>query len=114
MTEKHVPLEHYTRTLDDLVTETKPILKGLILMTPYYIEPNRSEPVRTMMDEYGAVVRQIAEKHQAILVDPQAVFDALLIQTHSSAFAWDRVHANQAGHMALARAFLQSVEYEWE
>ena len=32
----------------------------------------------------------------------------------TSAFAWDRVHSNQAGHMALARAFLQSVGYEWE
>jgi lysophospholipase L1-like esterase len=114
MAEKHVPLEHYTQTLDALVTKTKPLCKGLILMTPYYIEPNRSEPVRTMMDTYGIAVRQIAEKQQAIFVDTQAVFDALLTQTHSSAFAWDRVHSNQAGHMALARAFLQSVEYEWE
>lgn len=114
MAEKHVSLEHYAQTLDELVTETKPLCKGVILMTPYYIEPNRSEPARAMMDEYGAAVRQIAEKHRAILVDTQAVFEVLLTQTHSSALAADRVHPSQAGHMALARAFLQSVGYEWE
>lgn len=114
LAEKQVSLEHYAQTLDKLVTETKPLCKGLILMTPYYAEPNRSEPVRARMDTYGAAVRQIAKKHQTILVDTQAAFDVLLTQAHSSAYALDRVHPNQAGHMVLARAFLQSVEYEWE
>ena len=112
--EKHIPLEVYTRTLDELVTETKPTLKGVILISPYYVEPNRAEPVRAMMDEYGAAMRQIAEKHQAVFVDTQAAFDALLPQTHSSALALDRVHLTQAGHMILARAFLNAIGYEWE
>ena len=112
--EKYVPLDKYMQTLDELVTTTKPMLKGVILMTPYYIEPNRAEPVRAMMDEYGAAVRQVAEKHQAVFVDTQAAFDEVLTQTHSSALAWDRVHPNHAGHMILARAFLQAVGFEWE
>ena len=63
-TEKHIPLDEYSQTLDELVTQTKPALKGLILMTPYYIEPNREEPVRAMMDKYRAAMRRIAETHQ--------------------------------------------------
>jgi hypothetical protein len=31
-----------------------------VLMTPYYIEPNRADPMRAMMDRYGEVVRQLA------------------------------------------------------
>lgn len=112
--EKPVPLDLYTQTLDRLVAETKPILKGVILITPYYIEPDRSEPVRAMMDEYGAAVREVAKKHQAVLVDTQAAFDELLPGIHSSALATDRVHPTQAGHMVIARAFLQAVGYAWE
>jgi lysophospholipase L1-like esterase len=109
-----VPLDEYARTLEDLVRVTRPMLKGLVLMTPYFIEPNRAEPMRARMDEYGAAVRQIAGQYQALLVDTQAAFDTLLAHLHPMNLAFDRVHPNRAGHMALARAFLQAVGYEWE
>jgi lysophospholipase L1-like esterase len=41
--EGQVSLEEYTRTLETLVRTTRPTLKGLILMTPYLIEPNRED-----------------------------------------------------------------------
>ncbi|NIP26811.1 MAG: GDSL family lipase, partial [Phycisphaerae bacterium] len=34
--EDHVPVDEYRQTLEELVLQTRPILKGLILMTPYY------------------------------------------------------------------------------
>ena len=49
--EAHVGLEEYTQTLENLIQTTRPQLKGLVLMTPYFIEPNRSDPMRTRMDE---------------------------------------------------------------
>lgn len=112
--EWHVSLDEYTQTLDELLRVTRPSLNGLILMTPYFIEPNRSEPMRTMMDQYGAAVRQLAEKYQALFVDTQAAFDAALTDLHPMALAWDRVHPTNAGHMILARAFLKAIEYEWQ
>ena len=114
ITEKPVPLDKYMETLDELVTTTKPMLNGVILVSPFYIEPDRTEPVRAMMDEYGAAVRQVAEKHQAVFVDAQAAFDEVLPQTHSSAYALDRVHPTQGGHMILARAFVRALGYSWE
>jgi lysophospholipase L1-like esterase len=110
--EWHVPLDEYTQTLDELLRATRPSLKGLILMTPYFMEPNRAEPMREMMDQYGEAVRQLAEKHQAILVNTQAAFDAVLTELHPMALAWDRVHPIRTGHMVLARAFLKTVGYE--
>ena len=112
--EKQIPINQYTQTLDELITITKPVLKGVILIAPYYIEPDRKEPVRVMMDKYGSAMRQVAEKHQAVFVDTQAAFDEVLPQAHSSFFALDRVHPTQAGHMILARAFLQAIGWEWE
>ena len=82
-------------------------------MTPYVIEPSRSDPMRARMDEYGAIVKQVASEHDAILVDTQAAFDAVLKHRHPMAIAWDRVHPATAGHMVLARAFLNGIGFEW-
>lgn len=112
-TEWHVSLDEYQRTLETLVATTRPSVKGLILLTPYVLEPNRADPMRRMMDDYGAVVQQLATKHDAIYVDTQAAFDAVLVHLHPMALAWDRIHPTLTGHMVLARAFLQALGYEW-
>ncbi|MGH6796402.1 MAG: SGNH/GDSL hydrolase family protein [Methylocella sp.] len=112
-TEWHVPLNEYASILEQLVRTTRPQLKGLVLMTPYFIEPNRAEPMRAMVDRYGEVVRQLAGQYQAILVDTQAAFECVLTEVHPVALASDRMHPNLAGHMILALAFLKALEYAW-
>lgn len=107
--EQHVKLPEYERTLDELVRTTIPGLKGLVLMTPYVIEPSRRDPMRALMDRYGAAVKKIALRHGAIFVDTQAAFEAVLKHMHPMALAWDRIHPGLAGHMVLARAFLGAI-----
>ena len=46
-------------------------------------------------------------------VDTQAAFDNILTELHPMALAADRVHPNLTGHMLLARAFLNAVDYTW-
>ena len=46
--------------------------------------------------------------------DTQKVFDDLLKTAHSSAYALDRVHPNGIGHMAIAKAFLDAIGFEWK
>lgn len=112
-TEIHVLPKVYAATLDQLVRQTKPKVAGLVLMTPFYIEPNPADAMRERMDEYGELVRQVATKHKVRFVDTQAAFNRLLVHSHSAAIAWDRVHPNHVGHQALARAFLESVGFEY-
>ena len=112
--EAGVLLEEYEATLRELVIEVRPKLTGLVLMTPFYIEPNVTDRMRARMDEYGAAVRRTAEEHDAVFVDTQAAFAPVLAQYHSSSIAWDRVHPNHIGHMILARAFLKAVGFAWE
>lgn len=109
--EEHISLDEYAQTLETLIRTTQPQLSGLVLMTPYFIEPNRADPMRAMMDKYGAVVRELAERYQAVLVDTQAAFDSVLAELHPMALAGDRIHPNLTGHMILARAFLKVMEY---
>jgi lysophospholipase L1-like esterase len=109
--EWHVNLDEYERTLEELVRLTSPVLKGLVLMTPYFIEPNQADVMRVTMDRYGEVVRVLSQKYRSYFVDTQAAFDETLKHFHPMALAWDRVHPNRTGHMILARAFLKAVGY---
>lgn len=111
--ENHVKLSEYSETLEELVRQTRPHLKGLVLMTPFFIEPNRSDAMRAQMDRYGAAVRELAAKYDAIFVDVQAAFDEVLRHYHPGTLAWDRVHPTQAGHMTIARAFLKALDFSW-
>lgn len=108
-TELHVYPDEYEATLDELVRRTAPEVKGIVLMTPFYIEPNLRDPMRAMMDRYGQIVRRTAERHGTLFVDTQEAFDRILGHLYPAALAWDRVHPNPVGHYALARAFLQAI-----
>jgi lysophospholipase L1-like esterase len=109
-TEIHVSPETYATTLDELVRTTLPHVKGLILLAPFYLEPHRGDAMRARMDEYGGLMRQVAERHGVRFIDTQAAFDAVLQHMHPNAIAWDRVHPNIVGHAVIARAFLQAIE----
>lgn len=108
-TELHVSPEVYEKTLDELAATTRPKVKGLILMSPFYIEPNRADAMRARMDQYGAIMKKIAAKNDALFIDTQAAFDEVLQHMHANAIAWDRVHPNIIGHSILARAFLKAI-----
>lgn len=99
----------YAATLDELVGRTKPLVKGLVLMTPYYIEPNPRDAMRARMDEYGGIVKRVARKHGTVFVDTQAAFAKVLAAMYPAELAWDRVHPNLTGHMVLAKAFLKAI-----
>ncbi len=88
------------------MANARPAVKGIVLMTPFYLEPNRQDAMRAMMDRYGAAVRRLAERHGALFVDTQAAFAPLLHAVYPAAINWDRVHPNLTGHMVLARALL--------
>lgn len=107
--EQHVPPNEYAATLEQLVGDTRPTLRGLVLMTPFFIEPDRRDPMRALMDEYGQIVADLAARHDAILVDTQAAFDAVLAHVPPMDLSLDRVHPYLTGHMILARAFLRGI-----
>ncbi|CAN5762246.1 SGNH/GDSL hydrolase family protein [soil metagenome] len=112
-TEVHVLPEEYSATLEELVAQTRPKLKGLVLMTPFVIEPNKADPMRMQMDRYSAIVRDLAARYDATFVDVQAAFDAVLEHYHAMNFAWDRIHPGTSGHMVISRAFLKGIGYSW-
>ena len=111
--ECQVHLDEYKETLTRLVSQTRPTVKGMVLATPYFIESVREDAMRVRMDQYGAVVKELASEYDCILVDTQAAFDHHLQYFHSANLGWDRVHQSSPGHMIIAKAWLQAVGYSW-
>ncbi len=96
-----------------LIEGTLPFLKGLVLLTPYFIEKNLNDPMRRQMDEYTAVVKELAARFDAYLGDTQAAFDAYLQHGPTQTLCGDRVHPNRKGHTIIASCFLNAVGFEW-
>jgi len=108
----HVPLDKFTATYRELLDKTRAGLKGMIMATPYVIEPDRSDRMREMMDRYSATVVELAAEYDCILVRTQSAFDAWLEHGAPGELAEDRVHPNLVGHMIIARAWLQAVGFD--
>ena len=86
---------------NELVAAAKALPAGVVVMTPYFMEPLRADKMRARMDEYGAAAKRVAAAHNARLVDTQALFDRLFEDCYTARISWDRVHPNLAGHMLL-------------
>lgn len=106
--QKHVYPEEFYQTLDSLLARARESIPHIFTATPFFIEPNRTEPMRQKMDAYADIVRELSKKHHTILIDTQAAFDAILTHLHPSALAWDRIHPGPHGHAVIARAFLKA------
>ena len=106
--------EEYEENIEKMVAMIPQKVKGVFLLTPYYIEPNRADKMRARMDEYGAICKKIALKHRLTLVDFQKVYEDYCKIRHSSYIAWDRVHPNQVGATLMARAFLEACGFDYQ
>jgi len=102
-----VPPEEFARTYEGLIRRAPPRLARLVLMAPFYAQASRADPMRRRTDQYGAIVRALADAHGALFVDTQADVDRAIAPGDYRAVAADRVHPTAEGHAILARAFLR-------
>ena len=105
--DEQVSPEEYRSNVEKMILSVKDNVKGIFLMTPYYMEPNGEDWMRKRMDTYGAICSELAEKYGCRFIDLQAVFNDYFQYRHSSYIAWDRIHPNQIGATVIARAFLE-------
>lgn len=112
LTENHVPPEEYRANLKKLVESTLPSVKGIVLISPYFMEPNREDPMRRRMDEYGQIMSETAREYKLPFVDLQAEFDRYFQYYHPVSVNWDRIHPDMIGHMIIARAFMKAIGFD--
>ena len=105
--------EEYEKNVEKMILAVKDKVKGIFILTPYYMEPNRNDMMRARMDEYVEICKKLSEKHGCILVDFQKVYENYCKIRHSSYIAWDRIHPNQIGATLMARAFLEKCDFDY-
>ena len=104
--------DEYEANLRKMIEMTLPKVKGMFILSPYYMEPNKNDPMRARMDDYGAVCKKLAGEYGCTFVDLQAMFDKYFKHRHSSFIAWDRIHPNQVGATVIAREFLSHCGFD--
>ena len=92
---------------------TKPVVKGLVILTPDFWEIYMKDAMAALTMKYGSICKKLATKHGVIFADAQAYADRMLRSCHSAYVAWDRVHPNIPGHNVLAHALLDAVEFDF-
>ncbi len=105
--------DEYESNLEEMILKIKDKVKGIFIITPYYIEANREDFMRKRMDEYVAICKKLAEKHSLYFVDFQKMFEDFCKIQHSSKLAWDRVHPNRMGAMLQAKEFLKHTDFDF-
>lgn len=105
--------EEYVTTYRELIEITKPQVKGMVLIAPYYIDKNEEDPMTAMVRTYANEVKKLASEYDLVFCDVQKEFDEVQNKLHHMGISNDRVHPNGGhtpGHFILAKAFLKAVD----
>lgn len=103
----------YEKNVEHMILSVKDTVKGIFIMSPYYMEPLKDDPMRKRMEEYSQICRELSEKYNCRFIDIQKMFDDYFKIRHSSSIAWDRIHPNQVGAVLIAREFLKCCDYNF-
>jgi len=105
--------EEYQTTYRRLLQRTKDTTSAkLIIMTPYHIEPDHTQPMRKQMDAYGLIALGLAKDFGALAINVQAAFDSALRATTPEFWSGDQFHPNGPGATLIAHTVLKAVGFE--
>ena len=112
ITDSHVLPDEYEKNVEEMIGRINGKVKGIFILSPYIIEPNRQDMMRSRMDEYVEISRKLAEKYHCIFVNFQKMYEDYCKIRHSSYIAWDRIHPNQIGATLMAKEFLSKCGFD--
>ena len=101
--------EVYKANLEAVCERTVSKVKGLFVISPFYMEANNEDPMKKRMVEYAKIAKDVAEKYGATYIDVQADFDAHLVHRYPAYISWDRVHPNWVGSMIIASKIMKAI-----
>lgn len=105
--------DEYESNVEKMILKVRDKVKGIFILSPYYIEPNRQDTMRRLIDEYALICKRLADKYNCCYVDFGQMYDNYCKFRHSSYIAWDRVHPNQVGATLMAKEFLKYCGFDY-
>ena len=84
--------------------------KGMkpVLVSPYFLELWKEDPMRMRCDRLNAILRELAKKYSLHYIDVQAEFDKYLTRQSSYVVSGDRVHPKAIGKQIIAQTIMAS------
>ena len=98
--------EDYERNLS-VICEKAKSARVFRLITPFYMERNRTDEMRVMTERYAARLHAVAQKSGVEVIDLQNEFDEYMKSRSGQSISWDRVHPGAIGSMLIARRILR-------
>ena len=83
--------------------------KGVFLLSAFLLTPEKSDPMRQMLEEYNQLTKKVAEQYGVIYIDVQEEMDKFMEVQSGYYLSIDRVHPSLAGHFLIAKAWLTQV-----
>ena len=107
---KLLDIHHYESDMRKMIEKTLNTGCKLVIITPFFLEPNKNDPLRKMCDEYNAVLKKLSDEYGTYYCDLQSTFDKFMEKESAYLLSNDRVHPNSAGHYIIATELLKVLE----
>jgi len=107
--ELHVPLAEYRTLVENVVAGMLTQVKGFLLVSPFFLELDGSDPMRAMVDEYRQAMDAIAREYSLPFFDTQKMFDHWMAEHPALNLSPDRVHPGLFGHYLLAKNLVEEI-----
>jgi len=106
---KAAPPERYELTYDQLLLEARERCNcQIVLLEPFVFSADPQNQLLSTAKPYLAITRQLAAKHDAVLVPLQKEIDKQITQIPSERWAQDTVHPAQWAHAWIAQHWLHA------
>jgi len=101
--------ECYRANLEAVCERTLPNVKGMFIISPFYMEANDNDAMKKRMVEYAGIAKEVSEKYGITYIDVQGEFDNHLKYRYPAYISWDRVHPNWVGGMLIASKIMKVI-----
>ena len=101
--------EQYRTNLEAVCERTVGKVKGMFILSPFYMEANDRDPMKMRMVEYAQIARDVAKKYGVGYINVQEDFDEHLKYRYPAYTSWDRVHPGWAGNLIISRRILKEI-----
>ena len=101
--------ECYRANLEAVCERTLPNVKGMFIISPFYMEANDNDAMKKRMVEYASIAKDVASKYGITYIDVQGEFDNHLKYRYPAYISWDRVHPNWVGGMLIASKIMKVI-----
>ena len=101
-------VDEYRENMEYMIKGALDIGEKPVLVSPYFLELYREDPMRAKCDKLNEVLRELAKKYSLHYIDVQSVFDDYISKVSSYVVSGDRVHPKAIGKQVIAKTIMES------